>query len=101
MHHSSLLWKQGHYGIRGIANHWLSSYLTGRKQYVEINLFKSKLMQIMCGVPQGSILGPKLFLLFINDTCSVSSDIKYILYADDTSILCSSNNLKKILSYYE
>ena len=55
-------------------------------------------MQIICGVPQGSINGRKLFLLFINDICNVSSDIKYIFHADDTriSILCSSNNIKKL-----
>ena len=51
--HPLLLKKLGHYGIRGIANHWLSSYLVGRKYYVEIKNCKSKLMQIMCGVPQG------------------------------------------------
>ena len=92
--HPLLLRKLWHYGIRGIANHWLSNYLTGRKKYVEIKNIKSKLMQIMCGVPQGSILGPKLFLLYINDICNVSSDIKYIPYADDTSILWSSNKEK-------
>ena len=49
-------------------------------------------MQIMCGVPHGSILGPNLFILFNNDNCNVSSDIKYTLYPDDTSILCYNNN---------
>ena len=91
--HSLSLQKLGHYVIRGIANHWLSSYLAGRKQYLEIIFLMSKLMQTMCGVPQGSILVPKLFHLYFNDICNVSLDIKYILYADDTSILCSSNNI--------
>ena len=62
---SLLLKKLEHYVIKGIANHRLSSYLAIRKQYVEF--FLSKLMQTMCGVPQRSILGPKLFLLYIND----------------------------------
>ena len=52
-------------------------------------------MLIICGVPHGSILGAKLFLLHINDICNVSSDIKYILHADNTSILCSNNNRKQ------
>ena len=51
--HPLLLKKLGHYGIRGIANHWLSSYIAGRKQYVEIRNSRSKFMQTICGVPQG------------------------------------------------
>ena len=51
-----------------------------------MKFLKSRLMKIMCGVPQGSILGPKLFLLYINDINNVSSDNKFILHADDISI---------------
>ena len=94
--HPLLSKKQWHHCIRAIVNYWLSSYLAGIKPYVEIKNCKSKLMQIMCGVPQGSILGPKLFLLYVNDICNVSSHIKYILYADDTRLLCSSNNAEKL-----
>ena len=92
--HHLLLKKLGYYGTGGIAYHWLSSYLAGRKHYVEIKNVKSNLMQTMCGVPQRSIFGAKLFLLYINDICNVSSDIMYILYTDDTSILCKNNSIK-------
>ena len=61
---------------------------------MEIKNVKSNLMQTMCGVPQRSIFGAKLFLLYINDICNVSSDIMYILYTDDTSILCKNNSIK-------
>ena len=65
---------------------------------MEIILFTSKLMQIKCGEPQGSILGPKVILLYVNDIFNVSSDITYMLYADDTSILCSNNDGKQLCS---
>ena len=66
VHHDILIQKVNHYGIRGVANNWFSSYLQNRLQYVSINGFNSKLEHIHCGVPQGSILGP-LFLIYIND----------------------------------
>ena len=61
--HNILVKKLDHYGIRGVSNSWFKSYLNNRKQYVSINGFNSELNDIKCGVPQGSVLGPLLFLL--------------------------------------
>ena len=65
--HQILIPKLNYYGIRGIANDWFSSYLQNRTQFVSINGFDSNDKAICCGVPQGSILGPILFLIYIND----------------------------------
>ena len=66
--HTLLLEKLRHYGVRGVANDWLSSYLENRLQYVSFGDTDSTLRNvILCGVPQGSILGPELFILYIND----------------------------------
>ena len=84
--HSILVTKLDHYGIRGVAKKWLSSYLENRKQYVCFNGTDSGgFLPITCGVPQGSILGPSLFLLYANDLCNVSTRLTSILFADDTS----------------
>ena len=65
---------------------WIKSYLANRGQYVCYNNSNSELKNIKCGVPQGSILGPVLFILYINDMCEVSKLLNIILFADDTSI---------------
>ena len=64
----------------------LRDYLSNRKQYITNDGCKSNLMTIRCGVPQGSILGPLLFILYVNDICNVSEQLKLILFADDTSV---------------
>ena len=65
--HLILLAKLNHYGIHGVSNDWFKSYLSNRSQYVSINGYDSGLTAINCGVPQGSALGPLLFLLYINE----------------------------------
>ena len=84
--HKILLSKLQCYGIRGLALDWIKSYLANLSQYVCYNNSNSQLNNIKCGVPQGSILGPILFILYINDMCEVSKLLNIILFADDTSI---------------
>ena len=85
-----------HYGIRGVSNDWFKSYLPNRNQYVSINSFDSGLTTINCGVPQGSVLGPLLFLLYMNDLNQAIKFCKVHLFADDTNLLCLSNSIKKL-----
>ena len=94
--HELLLRKLEHYGIRGVAHSWLKSYLELRKQFVNVNDCNSDLLNVTCGVPQGSILGPKLFILYINDICNVSDILHFVLFADDTNIFCSGKDMKKL-----
>ena len=78
------------YGIRGTVNAGLTNYLTNINQYVIADDHSSGMRLITCGVPQGSVLGPVLFLLYINDICNVSNLLKFVLFADDTNIFCST-----------
>ena len=91
--HTILLNKLQHYGIRGVAHEWFSNYLNNREQFVKFNETISSRRTIKCGVPQGSILGPLLFLIYINDLCSVSKALDFVLFADDTNIFFSHKNI--------
>ena len=91
--HSILLKKLQYYGIRGTSFNWFESYLTDRLQFTVFNKLASSFKTVQTGVPQGSILGPLLFLLYINDVVNACHDCDFILYADDTSILAHNDNI--------
>lgn len=87
--HQILFDKLAHYGIRGLTLNWVKSYFSNRKQFVQFNDYCSSTKNICCGVPQGSILDPLFFLLYINDINYVSKIVNLILFADDTNIFFS------------
>ena len=86
--------KLENYGFRGVVNNWFRSYLIGRRQYTTVNGYISDAHQTLCGVPQGSVLGPLLFLLYINYLYK-SSNKQFYLFVDDTSLTYANGDLKK------
>ena len=94
--HGILIAKLEYYGVRGVALDWFKSYLGCRKQYVFLNGESSTMSPVVCGVPQGSILGPLLFVLYINDIVKCSDILNFILFADDINLFYSNKNLNEL-----
>ena len=94
--HIILLRKLDYYGIRGTALKWFHSYLTNRKHFIYYLDQNSNIENITCGVPQGSVLGPLLFIIYTNDLPYSLEKSNCILFADDTTIYMSSNNMQQL-----
>ena len=94
--HNILLDKLQCYGFRGIALDWLTSYISGRSQFVSIDGNNSLPLALRTGVPQGSILGPLLFILYINDIIKVSTDVELLLFADDTNMFLQDTDINSL-----
>jgi len=96
VNHDILLHKMFNYGIRGIVYEWFRSYLTNRVQYTKVNSFVSNTTAITCGVPQGSVLGPVLFLIYMNDIYKAIPDVTVKLFADDTNVFLFDKNRQSL-----
>ena len=99
VNHEVLLGKLERYGVRGLPLQWLASYLKDRQQCVSINGRCSSHRTVNVGIPQGSIMGPILFLLYMNDLPKISSDLLSILYADDTTLLASNSECSTLIQH--
>ena len=97
--HDILLSKLEHYGIRGLANEWFKSFLSNRKQYVSINGYDSNLADVKFGGSQVSVLGPLLFLIFINDLNQALKFCKVHHFADDTNLIHFNKSVYRLNRY--
>ena len=95
INHSILLKKMSHYGIRGLALQWFEDYLCKRSQFIQYKDKMSLKLNITCGVPQGSVLGPTLFLLYINDLPNSTNFFNFRLFADDSNLFHTFNPRQK------
>ena len=96
VNHTILLDKLHHYGIRGIVHEWFTSYLANQTQTTHIDNDHISSKNSVTGAPQGSVLGPSLFLIYINDIYLCSNKLGFYLFADDTNLLYPDNDLKTL-----
>jgi len=94
--HEILIDKLDHLGVRGLPLEWFKSYLCDRRQCVDINGSRSGLLHVQSGVPQGSVLGPVLFLLYINDMNRCSNILNFVHFADDTTVFGCGENIQNL-----
>ena len=99
--HQILLGKLNHYGIKGPVLKWLESYLSNRKQFMSLNGSDSATSTMDYGVTQGSILGPILFIIYINDIVNIAEFTKFISYADDANISLTGKTIEAINNQLE
>ena len=98
INHKILLFKLNKYGICDVEHKWFASYLANRRQATVYQGFQSKFRHVSTGIPQGSVLGPTIFLLYMNDLAAATKYCNLNLYADDTSIDFSSDDLNTLVS---
>ena len=96
VNHTILLKKMERYGIRGVSLQFFANYLANRQQYVQMGNTASAEQTMTCGIPQGSSLGPVLFLIYINDLPNCSSALTFRIFADDTNVFASARDLKTL-----
>ena len=95
--HEILLVKLHHYGVRGVKLDWFKGYLSNRTLCVVYDDVSSELMPVKCGVPQGSILGPLLFRIYVNDLPNYASNLFSVLYVDDTDMFASGKDKENLV----
>ena len=96
VNHNILLEKLKAYGIESENLEWFRSYLSNRKQFISYDDFKTNMKIVKCGISQGSILGPLLFLILVNDLNNSTKVLDLVRFADDTNLFCSDNNMKTL-----
>ena len=97
VNHEILLEKSEAYGIRGLAGDWFRSYLGGRQQYCKLNCYESRAKTVTRGIPQGSCLGPLLFIVYLNDFEKCLKASKAGMHADDTQVSLASSSVNELV----